>query len=59
MFFLTSHKDVFSGLLSQESGAGGVWGFLTFVFVQPGEIGFFFQLDLSTYTCLFADIVEL
>jgi hypothetical protein len=49
MFFLTSHDDDFSGLLRQESGAGGVWGFSSFVFVQPGEIGGFCQTDLSTF----------
>ena len=49
VFILTSQEDVFSGLLRQESGAGRVWGYSSFVFAQPGEIGGFCQTDLSTF----------
>ena len=48
MFILTPHKDIFSGLLRQESGAGGFWNFPTVVFSQTGGNGIFCQFDLST-----------
>ena len=53
MFILTSQEDVSSGLLRQESGAGGVWGFSRVVFVQTGEIGGFRETDSSTFQFVF------
>ena len=54
MFILTSHEDVVSGLISQESGAEGILSFSGIIFVQTGGNGALLS-DLSTLKCLLAD----